>query len=102
MSAAIADVISFLPADEKTPVDVIFCSQPVAMRCALAHSAFPDQGIWVIRLAFVYMKGNRHESPLNAGTPGIADCRRAHFDDAQVAELYRRGLSDRDRHSRIG
>jgi hypothetical protein len=72
------------------------------MLSALAHSVFPDQGILLVRLALVYIKGNCHESSFNAGTPGIVDRRRAYFDDAQVAELYRRGLSDRHRHTWIG
>jgi hypothetical protein len=52
MSVGIGDVLSFLAFDEKALVDVIVCSRPVATLCALAHRAFPDQGIFLIRLTF--------------------------------------------------
>ena len=43
-----------------------------------------------------------HESPHHAGTTCIADRRGAYSDDAQAAELHRRGIFDRHRHIGTG
>lgn len=73
------------------------------MLCALAHRALPVSGIFLNRFTFhVHIKEYCHESSHHAGTTCIADRRGAYSDDAQAAELHRRGIFDRHRHIGTG